>query len=98
MKDPETKSTLVGDNEQTKMAISIFKIPCRLQNHSLKVHEIPRLCTVVLCMVGICGLVTLFMREAVSFNEFNMRMIPVVVVFISCIQYSIVYSIASYTA
>ena len=91
MEDPETKSTLVGDNEQTKMAINIFKIPCRLQNHSLKVHEIPRLCTVVLCMVGICGLVTLFMREPVSFNEFNMRMIPVVVVFISCIQYSIVY-------
>jgi len=90
MEDPETKSTLVDEN-QTKMALSIFRIPCRLQNDSLKVHEIPRLCTVVLCLVGICGLVTLFMREPVSLNGFNMRIIPVVVVFISCIQYGIVY-------
>lgn len=91
MEDPETKSTLVGDNEQTKMSVNIFKIPCRLQNDSLKVHEIPRLCTVVLCMVGLCGLVTLFMREPVSLNGFNMRIIPVSVIFIACIQYGIVY-------
>jgi len=91
MEDPETKSIMVGDNEQTKMGVSIFKIACRLQNDSLKVHEITRLCTVVLCMVGICGLVTLFMREPINSNGFNMRMIPVAVVFISCIQYGIVY-------
>jgi len=91
MEDPETKSTLVGDNVQTKMGVNIFKIPCRLQNDSLKVHEIPRLCTVVLCMVGLCGLVTLFMREPTSLNGFNMRIIPVSVIFITCVQYGIVY-------
>jgi hypothetical protein len=91
MEDPETKSTFVGGNEQTKMGVRIFKIPCRLQNDSLKAHEIPRLCTVVLCMVGICGLVTLFMREPIGSNGFNMRIIPVAVVFISCVQYGIVY-------
>lgn len=91
MEDPETKCTLVGEKKQTKMDVSIFKIPCRLQNDSLKLHEIPRLCTVVLCMVGICGLVTLFMRDSVSSNGVNMRIIPVAIVFITCIQYGIIY-------
>ena len=91
MEDPETKSTLVGDSGQKKMGVTICKIPCRLHNDSLKVHEISRLCTVVLCMVGICGLVTLFMREPVRYNGFNMRIIPVAVIFISCIQYGLVY-------
>lgn len=91
MEDPETKSTLVGDNEQTKMSVTIFKIPCRIQNDSLQLHEIPRLCTVVLCMMGLCGLVTLFMREPVNYSGFNMRIIPVVTVFVSSVQYGIVY-------
>lgn len=87
MEDPT--NTLV--DEPSKMDITIFSIPCRLQNASLKVHEIPRLCMVLLCMVGVCGMVTLFMRDPVSYNGFNMRIIPVGVVFISCIQSGIVY-------
>ena len=88
MEDPEEKTSFV---ETETVSLTIFQIPFRLQKETLKIHEMPRLCAIVVCLCGLCGTVTLFMREAIAFHGFNLRWIPVLVVFVTSVQYSVVY-------
>jgi len=88
MEDPEEKTSFV-DSEQ--IILTIFTVPFRLQKDTLKIHEMPRLCAIVICLCGLCGTATLFMREGVYFKGFNLRWISVLAMFVTSVQYSIVY-------
>jgi len=88
MEDPEEKTSFVDSEPIT---LTIFTIPFRLQKDTLKIHEMPRLCAIVICLCGLCGTVTLFMREGVYFKGVNLRWISVLAMLVTSVQYSVVY-------
>lgn len=72
--------------------ITIFRIPCRLQNTTLKVYELPRLAMLIGLLSCITGSAAIFMREPVLHNGINIRLLPILAIFSTFVSYSVMFT------
>lgn len=90
MEDPESKETTPINTPSQNTPLLIFGRTCTLQNDTLTLRELHRLCALVLLVSAVCGTVICYQREAVG-KYFNVRWLPVLATGVMSLMYSLKY-------
>lgn len=88
MEDPESKDTTPILTTPTSGPVTIFGRPFRMQNDSLYLRELHRLCVVVLAVVSVCTTAVCFQRAPVlASHSLNIRWLPILATYTTTIMY-----------
>jgi len=88
--DQTLESQTLVSERQTKN-VRIFGVICRLKNSTLTLSELPMLCAILLGLCSLCGSCVIFMRKPMLFHGLNVRCLPILMVVVTCIQYTLTY-------
>lgn len=90
MEDPESKETTPINTPSQNTPLLIFGRTCTLQNDTLTLRDLHRLCTLVLILSSVCGTVICYQRDSIG-RYFNLRWLPVLVAVVTSLMYSLKY-------
>jgi len=91
MEDPESKETTPMTTPSQKTPLLIFGQTCTLQNDTLALREMHRLCALILLVSGVCGTVICYQRDSIG-KYFNVRWLPVLSTGVMSFMYMLKYT------
>lgn len=91
MEDPEAQDTTPMTTQPTHVQLLIFGRPCKMQNDTLTLREVHRLCALVLLLSSVCSTAICYQRDAVG-KTFNIRWLPVAATGVMSLMYTLQYA------